>query len=269
MLTPYRNNTESQVGVYDYPTYPDLFLQWVSGWLGGVINDSLLFRAFPGHWQASILSTLAMLALPPNGPINTEIRTYLMDGLHFRRGVQNMRVRDMELQIPIPAMANDPTKPDYSIVQKAWWDAILEVYADPKAPMRIALEMRIMADSDVIMAPQTNNSFGTASIEVLTTMAAVADGTWFPFVQKVANKWMALRDGKGVRLNTRPHWAKEWDGMTVDGKPWKQHLKEVSYQEQIPWFKSVLAEIGEQQGWTLDDLKARFSCELLDYIFFD
>lgn len=264
------DNTEDSAGVIDYPTYPDLFLQWVQGWLGGVINDDYAFQQLPGHWQAVLLSSLAMFALPPQlGVINADIKTYLIDGLHFRRGVQNMRVRDMELQIPIPPLASDATKPDWSVVQKAWWDAIDAVYDDNTAPMRIALEMRIMADSDIIMAPQTNNSFGTASIEVLTTMPAVREDVWDPFVQEVANRWMGYKDANGEYLAVRPHWAKEWDGMTVRGVPWKQHLKEVSYKEHIPWFMDTVEKIGEDQGWTLEDAQKMFSNPLLDEIFFD
>jgi hypothetical protein len=146
-----------------------------------------------------------MLGLP-----DSDVKTYLIDAIHFRRGVQNMRVRDIELQIPIPALADDPTKPDWTVVQKAWWDAIEIVYADDSAPMRIALELRIMGDSDIIMAPQTRNSFGTASIEVLTTMPAADDGSWAPFAQKIADKWMSYTTQDGALINTRPHWAKEW-----------------------------------------------------------
>lgn len=146
-----------------------------------------------------------MLGLP-----DSDVKTYLIDAIHFRRGVQNMRVRDIELQIPIPALADDPTKPDWTVVQKAWWDAIEIVYADESAPMRIALELRIMGDSDIIMAPQTGNSFGTASIEVLTTMPAADDGSWAPFAQKIADKWMSYTGPNGTLINTRPHWAKEW-----------------------------------------------------------
>jgi hypothetical protein len=148
--------------------------------------------------------------MPPQlGIIGADIKTYLPDGLHFRRGVKNMRVRDMELEIPIPPRADDPSKPDWEVVQKAWWDAIDAVYNDSTAPMRTALEMRIMAGSDVIMAPQKGNSFGTASIEVLTTMSAVAEGVWTPFEQEVADRWMSY-EYDGELLNTRPHWAKEW-----------------------------------------------------------
>ncbi|KAI5776549.1 hypothetical protein EDC01DRAFT_720032 [Geopyxis carbonaria] len=262
------DNTDDDAEVAEYPSYPDTFSQWIQGWLGGVINDDPLWRALPGHWQSVILSSLAMLALPPQlGAINTEIHTHLINALHFRRGVQNMRVRDMELQIPIPPLASDSTKPDWSVVQRAWWDAIAVVYADARAPMRIALEMRIMGASDMIMAPQTGNAFGTASIEVLTTMPAVADGAWAGFVQEVADRWMAY-EYEGEKINTRPHWAKEWDGMTVRGQPWREYLREVSYKDEIPRFKAVLAEIGAEQGWALEDLQRRFSNPLLDEIFF-
>ncbi|KAI5792562.1 hypothetical protein DFH27DRAFT_485502 [Peziza echinospora] len=262
------DTTTDRTGVKDYPSPPDVFLQWLQGWIGGVLNDDPLWRALPGLWQATILGTLAHTSQPPYGPLDTEIRTYLTDALHFRRGIQNMRVRDMELQIPIPPLASDPTKPDYGIVQRAWWDAILETYKDPRAPMRIALELRIMGGSDMIMAPQRGNGFGTASIEVVTSMAAAADGSWMPFAQRLADKWMALRDGAGVRLKTRPHWAKEWDWMKVDGMPWKDYLRTVSYKDEIPQFLQAVSDIGSSQGWTVADAKARFSVGLLDDVFF-
>lgn len=210
ILTLLRNNTEDGTGAYDYPTPPDVFFQWIQGWIGGILNDSLLFRALPGRWQAYIFGTMAHMSQPPIGPLNTHIKTYLPDALHFRRGTQNMRVRGLELEIPIPPLASDPTQPDFTIVQRAWWDAIMESYTDPTAPMRIAMELRIMGDSDIIMAPQRGNKFGTASIEVVSSMAAVADGSWDPYAQRIANKWMALGDENSAALNIRPHWAKEW-----------------------------------------------------------
>jgi len=256
------NDTTDVSDLEDYPSYPELFLQWVEGWLGGVINDDVLFQDLPGYWQAVILSSLAMLALPDNN-----IKTYLIDALHFRRGVQNMRVRDMELQIPLPPSTDDPSKPDWSLVQQAWWDAIAIVYEDETAPMRIALEMRIMGDSDIIMAAQTNNSLGTASIEVLTTMAAVADGVWDPFVQKVMDKWMSYGDS-GQTLNIRPHWAKEWDLLTVNNGSWRTYMKEVAYKDAIPEFLNIVEDIGSAQNWTLEATQSRFSCQLLDDIIF-
>jgi hypothetical protein len=124
-----------------------------------------------------------------------------------------MRVRDMEYQIPIPylrAQDGAPPKPDFSIIQRAWWDVINLVYADSETPMRLTLELRIMSGSNIIMAPQRGNDWGTASIEILTLPDSVSDGEWAGFCQAVSDKWMSYTDAEGRELNVRPHWAKEW-----------------------------------------------------------
>ena len=74
----------------------------------------------------------------------------------------------MEFQIPVPHLPNSD-KPDFTVVQKAWWDVINIVYdvAEKDTPMRLTLELRIMGGSSLHMAPQAGNSI-TASIEVLT-----------------------------------------------------------------------------------------------------
>lgn len=56
---------------------------------------------------------------------------------------------------------------------------------------------------------------------------------------------------------------------TVDGKPWFDKLKNEDFKDEIPEFKRILAKIGEKHGWTLEDLKARFSNELFDRLVFD
>jgi hypothetical protein len=124
-----------------------------------------------------------------------------------------MRVRDMEFQIPIPGLASDPSKPDWSIVRRAWWDIINLCYEGENAddcPMRLTMELRIMGDSKLLMAPQNGNTHGTASIEVLSIPDAVSDDEWNPFLQRVADKWLSYTDAEGKLLNVRPHWAKEW-----------------------------------------------------------
>ncbi|EKG17034.1 hypothetical protein MPH_05723 [Macrophomina phaseolina MS6] len=189
-----------------------------------------------------------------------------------------MRVRDIELQIPIPGLPSDPSQPDFSVVQQAWWDAINLVYAPEytggsaehpnSCPMRLTLELRIMGSSNMIMAPQRGNEHGTASIEVLTVPDAAHDEEWQGFMQKMADKWMGLTDGKGKVLNVRPHWAKEWDGLRLGGLDARKYLREVAYKEAIPEFLGMLKEIGEGQGWGLEELKGRFSNELLDDLLF-
>jgi len=258
-------------------------LQWIEGWLGGVITTHPFFNALPGHWQAQLLATMGMAALPPSfGEAETpKIITPLPNGLHFRRGVQNMRVRDMEFQIPIPGKkaqgegSEEQEVPDWSIVQKAWWDVINLVYAtasesenpfDPSTPMRLTLELRIMGGSDVLLAPQFGNKFGTVSIEILSVPDAVSDQEWSGFCQKVADLWGEL-GGEG---KVRPHWAKEWEGVRfgkqkMDAKTW---MREVAYSGQITDWKRVVGMIGERQGWGIGDLRRRFSNEIWDEIIF-
>ncbi|KAF7502144.1 hypothetical protein GJ744_006980 [Endocarpon pusillum] len=275
------NETPKQpAGVSEYPSAFETWLQWVQGWLAQVVTNTEFFKAIPGYWQAQLLATLGMAALPPTlfEDKEPEIKTYLPDALHFRRGVQNMRVRDMEFQIPIPSSKNDPEKPDWSIVRRAWWDVIKLVYAysspeagDPskcETPMRLTLELRIMADSDMILAPQRGNKHGTASIEVLSIPDSVTDGEWIDFIQKVSDLWMSYDDADGKKLNVRPHWAKEWVDVTMGGMPAKEYLQKVAYKEAIPEFREMLKDIGRLQGWTLDELKGRFSNNLWDEIIY-
>jgi hypothetical protein len=121
-----------------------------------------------------------------------------------------MRCEDLEIEIPIPPSPTDPTKPDYSLIQRAWWDIINLVYKDEDSPMRLLLEMRVMADSNLIMAPQYGNKFGTCSIEVLSIPDVMKDGEWQRFKQAVLDIWMSYTDPDGKLLNARPHWGKEW-----------------------------------------------------------
>lgn len=68
-----------------------------------------------------------------------------------------MRVTDMEFEIPLPPLPSDPSKPDLSIVQRAWWDVIKLIYEEARegrSPMRLTMELRIMGGSDILMAPQ-------------------------------------------------------------------------------------------------------------------
>jgi hypothetical protein len=239
------NPSDDPKGVVEYPSPFMTWLQWVEGWLGSVITTNPIFNALPGRWQAELLATMGMVNLPPFEFLGFEqkktetIKCALPNALHFRRGVspslffyfpwlapflsddpvtnttppsqiQNMRVRDLEFQIPIPSLASDPTKPDYSIVQRAWWDIINLCYEDDDCPMRLTMELRIMGDSNLIMAPQNGNIHGTASIEVLSVPDAVSDDVWGPFLQRVADLWLGYKDAEGKLLNVRPHWAKEW-----------------------------------------------------------
>ncbi|KAL9099748.1 MAG: hypothetical protein Q9163_004793 [Psora crenata] len=296
------NNTADPKGAVDYPDASETFLQWLQGWLGGIITETYFFREMPGAWQAQLLATMGMAVLPPtDGEDNEpEFKTPLPNALHFRRGVQNMRVRDMELQIPIPKLGDGSGRPDFSIVQKAWWDCINLVYSVAKenehppassiltktinlfrrsathhkrTPMRLTLELRIMGGSDIHMAPQFGNDL-TASIEILSIPDAEYDGEWVAFMQAVCDKWMSYTDSHGARLNVRPHWAKEWEvlhmltGRGQERLEAKQYLRTVCYKEKIADFKNAMDRIGQMHGWDRKSAQARFSNSLWDSIIY-
>ena len=75
-------------------------------------------------------------------------------------------------------------------------------------------------------------------------------------------------DGHEEEVRVRPHWAKEWDMLQMQGMDARKYLKTVAYKERIVEFKDRLAEIGETQGWRVEDLQRRFSNDLWDEIMF-
>jgi hypothetical protein len=83
------NDTTDEAGVVEYPDAFATWLQWVENWLGGVITSNKFYQEMPGRWQAEILATLGMVFLPPQMPMEDvkNIKTYLPNALHFRRGV--------------------------------------------------------------------------------------------------------------------------------------------------------------------------------------
>lgn len=64
------------------------------------------------------------------------------------------------------------------------------------------------------------------------------------------------------------HWCVCREDYEVKGVDMATHLKTVAYKDQIPEFTSTLAEIGKEQGWTLQDIQNRFSNPVLDAMIF-
>ncbi|KAJ6509053.1 hypothetical protein C8R45DRAFT_463892 [Mycena sanguinolenta] len=261
------NDTTDSSGVVNYPSTAQIFFMFVSQFAMNVIQytpvlNDLITAVKLQEASVTLLSRVAMLALPE---WDKPVKTYLPDALHFQRGIQNVRVLDVEVEIPLVARA-DSDKPDLGHVRRAWWDAILTAYQHTDTcPQRMPLEMRIMGGSNIIMAPQKGNSLGTCAIEILTLESAKE--LWLPYAEEVLAKWMSYRDAQGRPLKTRPHWAKQWCELKVDGKPWLDKLKK-DYKDEVEEFKRVLGAIGEGHGWTLADLKRRFSNDFFDEFYF-
>jgi hypothetical protein len=123
-----------------------------------------------------------------------------------------------------------------------------------------------MADSNIIMAPQYGNRFGTCAIEVLTNLN-VTQEEWLAFMQEMANAWDSYTDAQGNPLNVRPHWAKQWQGLTFRGMDVVQYLTEVAYKDRLPEFGSRLQAIAQAGGYTLSDMQRMSSNPLLDEVF--
>lgn len=260
------SDTTDAADATEYPDDLHIFLAFVQTFTMNVLQNTpllakLIAATHLNEAAVTLISRAAMFALP-----DKPIKTYVTDALHFQRAIQNVRVRDIEVELPLLPSASDPKKPDYALVQKAWWDAILTVYRhSDTCPMRMPLEMRVMGSSDIIMAPQRYNTLGTCSIEVLTLYSA--RNLWHDFAQEVLDGWMALRDPQGKELKIRPHWAKEWVGFQVGGKKWEDVLRTETYVEEIKEFRDVLVKIGKEQGWTLQDLRKRFGNGFLEDFF--
>ncbi len=234
-----------------YPGPWGTVLQEAENYVAGLAN-SILFRHFPPAIQCTILAAAAMRTLPDSKITVTP----LIEALHFRRGIQNMRVLNVEIELPLPPRADDPTQPDLDVARRAWWAAIQETYADPTHAMRLVLEMRIMGGSNILLAPQSGNDLGTCSIEVLTTLETpIAE--WHAFTRRLVERWAALTDSQGHKLHIRPHWAKEWQHLTFNGVPARDYLKS-TYSAAIPQFLSRLDSIFHAFGTSRAESFARF-----------
>ena len=121
--------------------------------------------------------------------------------------------------------------------------------------------MRLTGGSDVLLAPQRGNAHGTVSIEVLTTLTTTP-AEWASFCQVVADKWTNYTHG-GAALAARPHWAKQWAGLTVRGKPVEQYLKEDAYGEAFAEFRQVFKAIVERNQGSVEETLKVFGNDLM------
>jgi hypothetical protein len=187
------NNDGAAANAKNIPNDFQAFMEWLEEWIAQEITSSWFWRLLPGEYQAKLMGffvlsqmTNVKASAPSSIAITLTVEvTQVTNGLHFRRGIQNMRRLDMEWELPIPPVKGSTTQRDSAITQKAWWDAILAIDCDRKT-VHVALELRITGGSNIILAPQRGNDLGTFSIEVLSTLATPEDD-WHAFCQSLAN----------------------------------------------------------------------------------
>jgi len=192
--------------------------------------------------------------------------TSLVEALHFRRGFHYIAVREMEMEIPVPSLEDGSA--DWSIVSKAWWDAVdlIEDYQKRGIfAVDMALELRVMGGSEVLMAPQFGNKHGTLAIEPVSTRI-VDKAIWEDFKEDLARVWMNYKDWDGSNLNSRVHWAKESprrihiDGESYDTIAYWQrpHI----YGDNMDKFFEILSKYNDVQ-----DMYSVYGNKYLDVLF--
>lgn len=293
-------------GAVSYPSDAKTILQVFGTFAAQIAQDATILlkltEAAP-ETQTKLLTWVSMKNLDDVGENGKPIKTWLPDALHFQRGVQNLRVRDLEIEFPLqpksaasengvpngdmngatnghingPMNGTPQSSPpkmkeiDFTLVQRAWWDAIIACYgAIKQCPQRMPLEMRIMSGSKVTLAPQRGHDLGTCSIEILT-LHSVAD-IWKPYAQKVLDKWTGYKDGEGRIVPSRPHWAKEWFGYTVRGRKWEEVLKREEsanggYKAEMAEWRGLIGKLATKDAWRVEDARLRFGNEVLDWMF--
>ena len=255
-----------------YPTHAEVAKQEAAETAAYALVQSPAFNNKTEIEQAQILSNQGMDALPDQDEVDDNgnpvypKNVWLTDALHFQRGIQNMPVWDMEWELEVPYDSGTGTY-DWSVCQSAWWAAINVVYDwknRSKAPMRLTLEMRVMGGSDVILAPQHGYP-ATCSIEVLTT-TNTNETDWYQFMQDITDAWRNVRGSSGAQLGMRPHWAKQWNGLIVDGIPISLYLQATGYLQEIMEFKQHFQML--QSSWmvSLDEAQERFGNDTLNAV---
>lgn len=109
------------MGVVDYPNEAQTFFMFISQFTLNVLQYSkvlneLVSVAGVDTGVVTLFSRLAMLALPAWDKL---VKTYLTDGLHFQRGIQNLRVLDVEVEMLLQPKSDNPAKPDFDLVRRA------------------------------------------------------------------------------------------------------------------------------------------------------
>lgn len=143
-----------------------------------------------------------------------------------------------------------------------------------EAPVRIALEMRLTGGSEVLLAPQAGNT-ASASIEFLSTLLAEEEGVWHGCVEEAAARWAAPEldtpnpNVPGGMLRPRPHWAKQWQGISVRGKTIERYLKEDAYKDAFPAFREAFKGIVTSRESTVEETLNMFGNDLMKRLIFE
>ena len=134
------------------------------------------------------------------------------------------------------------TVPDISLCRDLWLANIklYNYYANKlkQYPCVLPMEMRIIRGSKVLLSPAYNQPF-VVYIEVLNINGnEQSNKRYYDYCQDLIQKWRDVAMSHGVADRMRPHWAKYWQNLTVDGKPMTDYLKN-QYKNEIAKFNEI------------------------------
>jgi len=217
------------------------------------------------YWTYGMLtawdSSVGMLA------IDEPITTTITEAMHWERGLHYISTNLFEVNIPIPPTAEGT--PNWEIVKQSWKDMMnisAQFNAENKYPSDLGMESRLMAGSDLLLAPQHGNKW-TQSIEV-SGSPLVPREIWEEFKNALALKWSNYVDPlTGEKLIMRPHWAKEFPNKVGDDD-YTTWAKKV-FAPQIPEFMSLLKKVIQSNNGSFENSMKMFSTKYLDVLFED
>jgi len=216
------------------------YLYWLFGWMSG---------------QAA---NIAMM------DFDEPIVTTATEAMHFQRGLHYLTVKAAELIVPIPELENG--EPDWRIVQEVVYD-LKSVHDDFLSrdlyPNDLAMEARMMAGSELLMAAQYGNKYSLA-IEVASS-PLVPEHLWEEFKNAIAANWKNYYDREGNQLKVRPHWAKEVPHQVGDQDIY-EYMREV-YSDQIPAFVEGMKDVMKFSSTNITATLNMFSTKYLENIF--
>lgn len=111
--------TDDSSGAEGYPSDAEIFLAFVETFGMNVLQEAKVMNDLV-EWtemseaEVTIISFFTMLNFPEVKPGEKAIKTNLPDALHYQRAIQNVRVRELEVELPLTAKAGEPDKVDYS-----------------------------------------------------------------------------------------------------------------------------------------------------------
>ena len=186
--------------------------------------------------------------------LDKSVKMPAYNAIHFKYGIQNTRVLDMEFSIPMPRLkdknGNDVldkegrTVPNCNIARHLWRqtrDTLERWHKRKLYPMNLPLEMRIIRGNNFNLCTGNGVDF-VCTIEVLTTHGKKSSNDLFAdFMQDLLNDWIkvykSLDRHYGVKM-CRPHFGKMWSGLKIEGKDIYEHLRK-SYQNDIKEFNQI------------------------------